>query len=121
MKESPEWKFLVIGGGSAGKRQVKTLLSLYPNCEVRHFFEFSAPDPELVEDPRVILWPCQKSLVPPDVSHVFVCSPASMHLRWLKRLQLTNARIFIEKPVCIEADLPAIVELVDGADQKSVV
>jgi predicted dehydrogenase len=89
-------KFLVVGGGSIGKRHIRNLRALgYTDiiCLKRQFDEAFSQEmqvPVLVDRKEAIEWN-------PDV--VVVCTPTSLHVDAIELAIACEAHIFMEKPL----------------------
>jgi predicted dehydrogenase len=96
--------FLVVGWGSAGRRQALLLRRLFANAHIKVL-----PNRVLLGAP---FGPLEQKLFMPYVSFltemeeaevnsyeaIFVCNPAAHHLTALYRFDQTSNRIFVEKP-----------------------
>ena len=89
-------KFLVIGGGSIGKRHIKNLKALgYEDiyCLKRNY----SPDFEAETSAKVITQKDTEKLSSLDA--VIVCTPTSLHLDGMALAKRMGASIFMEKPL----------------------
>ena len=91
-------KILVVGGGSIGKRHLRNLNLLgYDElyCFKRKYdskFEINFNCKVICSDKEL------KNLCP---SIIVICNPSSEHLNWIKKAQVLNASLFVEKPMVI--------------------
>ena len=106
--------FLVIGGGSIGKRHIRNLKSLgYSNiwCLKRN------KDVEFEKETGSIVV-VDISEINQDINAVFVCTPTSLHYEGIKIAIKLRAAIFMEKPLIHELELlDEIRQLLIGYDR----
>jgi len=89
-------RFVVIGGGSIGKRHLNNLYILgYEDiyCYKREM----SKEFEIENKCKVITSVDSLKDIQPDV--ILICNPTSMHGEWVKIGQSINAHIFVEKPL----------------------
>ena len=88
-------KFLIIGGGSIGKRHLKNLKSLGFNqnyCLRRN-------NDNVFEKENDVIVVTDINQIKNKIDGVFICTPTSLHNEGLKIAKVLNAAIFMEKPL----------------------
>lgn len=102
--------FVVIGGGSIGKRHIRNLLALGHTgifCLRRDL------DPSFEENEKVKVITSVTELKVP-IAAVFVCTPTSLHVEGLKIASQLNCALFMEKPLIhSKRGLAECIELLD--------
>lgn len=108
-------KFVVIGGGSIGKRHLSNLYTLgYKDiyCYKREM----SKEFEIENKCKVITSIDSLKEINPDV--ILICNPTSMHGEWIKIGESIDAHIFVEKPlVHSKEDLENIKHKLSGYDK----
>lgn len=88
-------RFIIVGGGSIGKRHINNLISMgYKNIACLHYSLSSKIDDSNVVD--LYDWDELKNY---DPCAVIICSPTHTHLDILNKINDINFHIFMEKPL----------------------
>lgn len=88
-----QYKVLFVGLGSIGKRHLKNLLYLKPECKVDALRHSGEEHPNISEVYK------KYEDVPSDYDIIFITNPTSLHLEAVSHLASRGKHFFIEKPI----------------------
>lgn len=108
-------RYLVIGGGSIGKRHIRNLKALgYTDIACLR----RSADPSFEEELGVQVVTTQEACVSFAPDAVFICTPTSLHLDGIAIAKLCKAHIFMEKPLIHDQDgLALATQMLEGYDR----
>ncbi len=121
MKNTKQYKILLIGQGSIGKRHLNNLFSIGQNDITVFDVNKTSLDEAIKKFPNIKISSGLESSLAEAPDIVFICSPTSFHAEHITLAAKAGAHIFIEKPLCSSVkkkDIDEIESLIKSSGKK---